>query len=251
MPVLLLTLAHFACGGDPILERAEQLDATRKRAPVGVAEGSGEEPIPGTQDGEVVPGIPDEPDPVPGIPDEPDPVQAEDPDPVVPEDPQPALPGTPGGGDTGKGTVVPGIPEEPAPAQEGTPGGAAHDGMTEFEGPKVTLRGTIAMDVSIQAKVTIDVFDGDHRNRVGPRPSLVQAVTLPGAGPFEIQVPISAGRVWLSAYADIRMDNRPTKGEPAGWFSGNPIFLESPPKQIRIELIQDKKAVGLGLDFER
>ena len=105
------------------------------------------------------------------------------------------------------------------------------------------------MDESIQGKVYIDVFDGDQRNTAGDRPSLVRVVELGGPGAFEIQVPLSAKRVWLSAYADPTQDNRPSKGEPTGWYPGNPVFLKSPPDLIVIELVADKKPVGLGLDF--
>jgi hypothetical protein len=107
------------------------------------------------------------------------------------------------------------------------------------------------MDPSILGKVYIDVFDGDQRNIAGERPSLVRVVTLEGPGNFEVELPVSAKRVWLSAYADTSEDNRPTKGEPTGWYRGNPVFLDSPPDLIIIELVADKKDVGLGLDFGR
>ncbi len=245
MRALWLTLALTACWEDPILQRAEDLEALDKPAAK-----SGAAPVEaGTPEQGMEAGIPDETI-TPGVPEDPDPVQAEDPAPGVPEDPEPAPPGFKGGNDSGGEGVTPGVPEEPDPAPVGSPGGAEHEGKTDgLVGPRGTLTGTVSMDESIKAKIYIDIFDGDQRNHAGPRPSLVTVQELQGAGAFKIEVPLSAKRVWLSAYADINGDKRPTKGEPTGWFPGNPVHLESPPDRIKLELVADKKPVGLGLDF--
>ena len=272
MRALWLTLLTLACGSDPILDRAEQLASEEEVQTVAVAEAKtelvSEGQTPGIPDETVTPGIPEEPEPAPpgtetdgvspGVPEEPEPAPpgsdtgAAAMTPGVPEEPEPAPPGTPGGSDTGGVAITPGIPEEPEPAAPGSPGGGDHaDKEPGYQGPTVTLKGSVSMDESIQGKIYIDVFDGDQRNISGERPNLVTVHSVAGPGPFEISVPVSAKRVWLSAYADVTQDNRPTKGEPTGWYPGNPVFLDSPPERIKIELVADKKPVGLGLDFGR
>ena len=270
MRALWLTLASIACGSDPILDRAEVLAAEEETTTPVVVSDAKTEPsegqTPGIPDETMTPGIPDEPAPAPpgtetegvvaGVPEEPEPAAAGSDTgsaavtPGVPEEPEPAPPGTPGGSDTGGGAITPGVPEEPEPAAPGSPGGGDHDDKVPgYQGATVTLKGRVSMDESIQAKIYIDVFDGDQRNTAGDRPSLVTVHSLPGPGSFEMEVPISAKRIWMSAYADITKDNRPTKGEPTGWYPGNPVFLDGPPASIVIELVADKKPVGLGLDF--
>ncbi len=250
MRTLWLTFAAFACGGDPILQRADELEAQEEVSKAPAVEVKSTDKKVDSEE-VITPGIPDETI-TPGVPDEPDPVQPDEPEQGVPDEPTPAPPGTPGGSDTGGVDVTPGVPEEPEPAPPGTEGGAPHEGKVEaLSGPQVTLRGRISMDESIKAKVYIDVFDGDQRNHTGPRPSLVKVIELAGAGDFEITLPVSAKRVWLSAYADLTSDNRPTKGEPTGWFPGNPVFLDSPPDFISVDLVMESKPVGLGLDFGR
>jgi hypothetical protein len=287
MRAVWLVLATIACGGDPILDKAREFEAeeragTRPAPTAGGAAGGAADgaaggaaavvvpSAPGIPDEVITPGIPDEPAPAPpgtssegvtpGIPDEPAPAEAGAPwggdtgsvtiTPGVPDEPAPAPAGAPGGSDTGAIAVTPGVPDEPAPGAPGTAGGAAHaDKQVGFEGPTTTLRGWLRMDESIQAKIKIDVFDGDQRNIAGPRPSLVTVASFDRPGEFEIEVPLSAKRVWLSAYADTTGDGRPSKGEPTGWYPGNPVFLSDAPDVIVIELVADKKAVGLGLDF--
>jgi hypothetical protein len=264
MRAVWLVLATIACGGDPILDKARELEAERAGGGSGGAVGGaldGAAAGGALDGGEVVvaPGIPDEVM-TPGIPDEPAPAEAGAPwggdtgsvtiTPGVPDEPAPAPAGAPGGSDTGAVAVTPGVPDEPSPGAPGTAGGAAHaDKQVGFEGPTTTLRGWLRMDESIQAKIKIDVFDGDQRNIAGPRPSLVTVASFDRPGEFEIEVPLSAKRVWLSAYADTTGDGRPSKGEPTGWYPGNPVFLSDAPDTIVIELVADKKAVGLGLDF--
>jgi hypothetical protein len=285
---LWLVLFTFACAGDPILVRAEALKQAeaekRSAANVGIPETTGE--AGGVAGEAVVPGIPVEPDP--GIPDEPQliglatdakedgvpGVQVEGveagvegpPTPGVPADPEPGVPEEPEAGtpdepapsgitDTGRhiGQAEdpdPGVPEEPQPGQPGSPGGADRgEDQPDTSGPHVTVHGRIDMDESITAKVRIDVFDGDHRNRTGPRPSVVQFHELAQASTFEISIPVSAKRVWIGAYADMNANNRPDRGEPRGWYSRNPVFLNDAQATIIIELVQEKVVDDLGEDF--
>lgn len=276
-----LFLFAFGCAEDPILARAEALkqDETekrnaadvdfRERAGKAVVRGIPEEPVPGVP-GETprvvpakdvreegIPGVAVEPieagvegTPMPGVP--------VDPEPGIPEDPMAGTPDQPppsGTIDTGRpiGKVedpTPGVPEEPPPGQPGSPGGAKRgEEQLDLSGPHVTLQGRVDMDESITARVRIDIFDGDHRNRTGPRPSVVQFHEMEQAGTFEISIPVSVKRVWLGAYADMNANNRPDRGEPRGWYSRNPVFLNDAQAQIIIELVQEKVDDDLGEDF--
>ncbi len=189
-------------------------------------------------------------DPERGIPEEPVPGVPEEPEPAVPDAPHPE-----GLQDTGRTLGLPeapepGIPEEPTPAPPGSPGGAERDGeKNEVTGPHITLSGRVNMDVSLEAKIRIDIFDGDHRNLNAPRPKVVQFHELQRAGSFEISVPQDAKRVWIGAYADLNGNNRPDRGEPRGWYSRNPVFLMDVTETILIELVQEKVADDLGADF--
>lgn len=214
-----------------------------------------------------MPGVPEEPEPgrpemgegamVAGLAEEPLPGTPEEPEPGVPEEPEPAAPGStnqPAPPPVGDGVPVqpePGIPDEPEPAPPGTPGGADHpgkEGGAVEEGPHVTIRGSIASP-SGAGKVRIDLFDGDQRNVSGPRPKVVGVHEVAQAGPFELSVPVSVGRVWLGAYLDGNGNNRPDKGEAFGWYNRNPIHLDDVPTSINITLEEEGKASGLGLDF--
>jgi hypothetical protein len=268
------------------LQRVEE--AARKAATTGAAgtagtsAGTAGEQVVAVVPEEPSPGIPVEPDP--GIPDatgegakgtpgvasrEPGTLTAgtaEDPAPGVPEEPVPGVAAVPSPAPAGSpmpawaqdtGQIAgqpeepePGIPEEPKPAPPGTPQGVDEEGKAEEAiGPHVTLRGRIDMDVSVQAKIRIDIFDGDHRNRSGPRPSVVQFHELAMPGTFELSIPTSAKRVWLGAYADVNGNNRPDRGEPRGWFPRNPVFLTDAPGAIVIELVQEQVADDLSAEF--
>jgi hypothetical protein len=74
----------------------------------------------------------------------------------------------------------------------------------------------------VQGPVLIDVFDGDHRELGGDRPSLVGKVTVDAPGPFELQI-AEGTNVWLSAYNDMDGDGRPSREEPNGEYERNPV----------------------------
>jgi len=93
------------------------------------------------------------------------------------------------------------------------------------------------------------MFDGDQRNVSGPRPKVVAVHEIPTLGPFDHSVPVSAKRIWLGAYRDVNDNKRPDKGEPFGWYSRNPIYLDDVPALIEVEIESEGKASGLGLDF--
>lgn len=209
------------------------------------------------QAGEV--GVPSEPsaagvpsEPTAGVPEEPKPGSAEEPTPAPAGSTE--LPEPPPGLD-GSGSSVapkPGVPQDPEPAPPGTPGGADHpgkEGGVVEEGPHITLRGQITGGESVGGRIRIDLFDGDQRNTSGPRPRVVGVHEVNPSGTFEISVPQSSGRVWIGAYRDLNQNNRPNEGEPFGWYSKNPVYLEDPPSLVEITLAVEGKSRGLGLDF--
>ena len=86
----------------------------------------------------------------------------------------------------------------------------------------MTVRGTISVVDYTQGPVLIDVFDGDHRELGGDRPSLVGKVTVAEPGPFELEI-AEGTNVWLSAYNDVDGDGRPSREEPFGEYERNPV----------------------------
>jgi len=235
---LLSLLFGAACGKDPILEAVEVMEEEGSAEILEGGEGQQAEP---------------------GAGGEPTEGKAEEPEPGIPEDPEPAPPGTkdfptPPKGKDGLGMPKepePGIPEEPAPAPAGSPGGAHHankEGGEEAEGPFVNIRGRIDAEGG-EGKIRIDLFDGDQRNVAGPRPKVVGVHEIGSPGGFEVSLPASEKRVWVGAYRDVNGNNRPDKGEPAGWYAKNPVFLNSLPSSVVIVLAVEGKASGLGLDF--
>ncbi len=196
-----------ACGRDPILKRAEDLQAG--------ADGGGG--VPGAAGaGHQGPGKPVEP--APGRPDQPPPGSATQP--------------PPGSGEPG----APGAPTPPTPAAPGT-----------VDGPSVTIRGEVRVEDYELGSVRIDVFDGDQRKLDGPRPSVVGVLTLERPGPFELQVPASAERIWLGAYIDENLDGRPGPQDPSGWYAGNPVSTAGGASGIVIELTRQPPPPQHGL----
>lgn len=128
---------------------------------------------------------------------------------------------------------APGVPSEPTPSHTeaagspGSPGGdaqvAVHGNITAPDwGPGVTIR--------------IDVFDGDQRDLVSPRPSVVGMARISEPGAYTVSVNGSAGAVWVGAYADMDGDGRPSHTEPIGWFDGNPLDLSGTVSGVDLSL---------------
>ena len=90
-----------------------------------------------------------------------------------------------------------------------------------MEGPTVTVRGRVQMRDYRQGNLRIDIFDGDQLQFSGPRPSVVSVITMDQPGTFEVQLPVSAGRVWISCFNDENGDGRPSPMDPVGYFEGN------------------------------
>lgn len=199
---LLLLLALVACGEDPVLEAAREEAASSN----GSSQGSPGAQPPGAptpgQPGEVQPGEPGQGSPGAGIPEEP-----------APGDPSVPPPGgAPGGGAAGDGTIP------PPPGIE-----------------TVTITGTVKVDDYVRGAITIDVFDGDNSQQRGKRPDIVGRARLAEPGPFEMQIE-KGTTVWLSAYADQDENNRPSKEDPLGDCSCNPLYAGKDMSGLVVEL---------------
>ena len=128
-----------------------------------------------------------------------------------------------------EGGQAKGVPEDPPPGnpdQPPPPGGAPGGGDGTIPPPPgvdtVTLTGTVEVEDYVRGAITIDVFDGDNSQQGGKRPDIVGRIKLDAPGPFEMQVE-QGKTVWLSAYADQDENNRPSKEDPIGECSCNPL----------------------------
>lgn len=192
----LLALFVVGCGEDPVLEAARE----EAEAAGGVGGGS-PGPGPGGASG-AAPGDPGQM--TPGVP--------EPPKPGVPNEPPP------GGG--------PGMP--------GQPGQPGQPGVGSPTGPTYPVKGSLVC-AGCKGSFRIDVFDGDHGDLGGPRPSIVTRAEVQSAGPFTLDVPQGA-RVWLSVFNDEDGDGRPGPTEPVGDYAENPVVAKGPVDGVVITL---------------
>ena len=132
----------------------------------------------------------------------------------------------------------PGIPEEPAPGDPtappvGKPGAPTVGVPVEPEQkaqsnqPMSRIRGRIRMKNYLYGEVRLDVFDGDHRSHAGQRPNLVRTLKIDKPGNFDVEIPLSVGKVWLEASNDENQDGRPGPRDPSGRYKNNPLVLEA------------------------
>lgn len=197
LPLALLGLSGVAaCGGDPILERAAELEADGG-AGEGGATGDGAAQADGPGGGE---------------------------DRRVGGGAAPILTGEPEPGVVTPAEPAPGVPKEPQPGDPGQPppGEAGAAGPPPSEGPTVTLSGTVRVPSYTKGIVRIDLFDGDQRKLEGPRPSVVAVTRVDAPGAWSAEVPAGQA-VWIGAYVDVNGDGRPAPGEPSGWYADNPV----------------------------
>ncbi len=193
----LLALFLVGCGEDPVLEAARE----EALAAGGAGGGSPEGAPPGGASG----GVPGDPGQMaPGVP--------EPPKPGIPNEPPP------GGG--------PGMP--------GQPGQPGQPGVGSPTGPTYPVKGSLVC-AGCKGSFRIDVFDGDHGDLGGPRPSIVTRAEVQSAGPFTLDVPQGA-RVWLSVFNDEDGDGRPGPTEPVGDYAENPVVAKGPVDGVEIEL---------------
>ncbi len=223
-------LALAACEEDPILARA-RADAAAKAEGVAPSGPPGEATAPAPADagspppggagvaGDPPKGDPTQPPPggapVPGVAGEPAKGDPSQPSPTgrgVPDEPSPAPPGAPGGG-------KPGIPGDP---------GARPGGVARVEGPAVAVAGTVAYAGWRAGQVRIDAFDGDH-TRHGTQPGVVASARLDRPGPFSIDVPQGAGKLYFEAVIDEDGDGKPGPQDPMGTADRYPVTVGTTP----------------------
>jgi hypothetical protein len=118
-----------------------------------------------------------------------------------------------------------------APGQPGQPG---QPGVGSPTGPTYAVKGSLVC-AGCKGSFRIDVFDGDHGDLGGPRPSIVTRAEVASAGPFTLDVPQGA-KVWLSVFNDEDGDGRPGPTEPVGDYAENPVVAKGPVDGVVIEL---------------
>ncbi|MFH1468680.1 MAG: hypothetical protein ABIO70_30095 [Pseudomonadota bacterium] len=182
---LFLIFQLAGCDGDPILVRADDERAE---------EGDARRPA-------ASPGVL----PQPGVAPEPQPGQAAEPGEGFPDEPTPGIPEPP----------TPGDPSQPPP-----PGGV--DPGSPPSAPRTTVSGVVRYPGYTQGPIRVDVFDGDQRD-LARHPGVVAWADLPAPGPFTVQVPKSAKKVWISAYNDANGNGRPDDRDPRGYDEGAPV----------------------------
>lgn len=179
-----LGVVAVGCGRDPILDRAESLDAAAEApAPPAAPAAAPARPAPRELAA-----------PTPGVPAEPPPGD--------PSEPGPGRPDAP----------APGVPEEPRP-------GAAHGGPTVALSGRVTVEGGIEGTV----RIDVFDGDQRAAAASGTPPKVVAQARLEQAGPFSVAVPQGAGAVWVGGFVDQNGNGRPDREEPAGWLATNPL----------------------------
>ncbi len=178
-----------ACGADPIMDRANA-----ERAEESNGQGGAGHPGPGQANG-----------PIPGDPSQPPPGQAAQPPPGAPPQPEPGVPNQP----------QPGTPDDQVEATAGTP-----------DGPTITLSGTVRYGDYGKGTIRVDVFDGDQSDRsLAQRPGVVAWADMESPGAFSVQLPVSKGKVWLSAFNDANGDGKPDHEDPGGQCQDNPMVV--------------------------
>ena len=90
------------------------------------------------------------------------------------------------------------------------------------DGEKAVLKGAVVFPGYAGGTLRLDVFDGDQTD-FSARPSVVAMEKLQEPGAFEFSVPVSAGRVWLSAFNDANENGRPDPQDPTGFYAKNPV----------------------------
>ena len=205
---LMLALAACSGGRDPILDRADEMNADG-----GVSSDPAGAPPAGRP----------EPQPVAGAA----PASAPAPAPAPAVEPQPGQPADP----------PPGVPDGPPPAPSGD-GQGGDPGSTPPSGPQVVLSGTVSVVDWTGGPIRIDVFDGDQQAAAGsegPRPSIVAVARLERPGAFTLTVPAS-GPVWVGGFVDADQDGKPSHTDPSGWFGGNPVDASADAAGIQLTL---------------
>ena len=132
----------------------------------------------------------------------------------IPEEPAPGVPGEPSPG-------LPGSPQEGTPGEH-QPGKAGAGNAPVNESETTLIKGEVVFSDYSSGIVRLDVFDGDQTD-FALRPSVVAMEQLAKPEPFELRVPMSTERVWLSAFNDANTNGRPDPQDPTGFYAKNPL----------------------------
>ena len=221
---LLTLLALLGCGRDDILVAA---DAGAAAKTPGGPSAAPDEGAPGTGPSTV--GIPLNPaisaSATPGSPDTLGLAAA----------PTPGIPGSPGSPTPG----IPGSPGSPAPGIPGSPGSnPAPPGTPQPNaGPQVTISGAVVFSTYKAGSIRVTVFDGDHSKPSTSPPRVLGMVEVQGPGPFAVDVPENAGKVYIEGSIDEDGDGRPGPQEPAGKADRYPLTIVTTPVDgVSVEL---------------
>lgn len=217
-PVLAATLTLLAaCGEDEIVKRAKEKDAATTAAPSSVPAHA-----------DVRPG-----EPTPGVPAEPTPAAPGTPQPGMPATPQP-VPGAPQG-DVQPGEPTPGIPDPPKPGIPSQPPPGGGGGPMLMDGPTAKVSGNVIFSAWKAGTVRVDAFDGDH-TRPGTQPKIVATLRLEKPGPFSLDVPLKAGKVYIEAAIDEDGDGKPGPQEPQGTADRYPVTVSGDVSGLSVTL---------------
>ena len=94
------------------------------------------------------------------------------------------------------------------------------------DGPTITLSGTVRYGDYGKGTIRVDVFDGDQSDRsLAQRPGVVAWADMESPGAFSVQLPVSKGKVWLSAFNDANGDGKPDHEDPGGQCQDNPMVV--------------------------
>ena len=206
-------LIFLCCGGDPILDRAEELSDGSSSTPAPAATSGAEAAQASAKDASPKHSL---------LPVVQPPQQFRDnaPTPDKVTNTQAPVPGV----QPGEQPTV-GVPDEPVPGVPAPPRAVVLDDQPEQ--PQMQEQIQIAGVILVQGwsgnEIRIDVFDGDQRQIGGSRPSVISSASVSKPGAYEISVPKGNGKYWIGAYVDQNGDGRPGKQDPSGWYAGNPI----------------------------
>ncbi|MFN7143489.1 MAG: hypothetical protein ACK4YP_06935 [Myxococcota bacterium] len=114
----------------------------------------------------------------------------------------------------GDGTAPPpagdGTTPPPAPSGDGTGTGGAIPKLSVNPGEGVKLSGTVTVEGSAPGELRLDLSSPSSE---GAGQKIIHAVTLPSAGPWEIEVPKDLGTVTVTFFVDADGDG-PSPTEP-------------------------------------
>ena len=219
-------LFFLSCGGDPILDRAEELSEGPTSDAAQTATSSNEASAASKGESPIKPSL---------LPVVEPPKQFRDKSPTTEETTNLQFP-VPGIQPGEQPTL--GVPEEPLPGVPAPPRAVVLDDQPEQPSAleQIEISGVILVQGWNGNEIRIDIFDGDQRQIGGNRPSVISSSSVNKPGAYKISIPKGDGKYWIGAYVDQNGDGRPGKQDPSGWYLGNPISASQPATGIELVL---------------